>query len=85
MDKKTIVTILGKQYTVTYGLFGEYIIDGKSWDEFWDSVPPEVMNAMAVKGLETAIEDPPHFQDIVARLELESLEDVLRQSRPDEP
>lgn len=69
----TKLTVLGRVYEITYGQFGERLIDGKTLDEFTDWVKendPDVFEFAARKG-----------QDIAVEIELpEDLKQIMRRT-----
>jgi hypothetical protein len=66
------VTINGKTYEVTYGPFGEYIVEGKPLREFVDDLPVDELFYMARKGAELSKNEPAVFKDMVDYLELDN-------------
>lgn len=75
MNNPTI-TINGKVYEITFGPFGERLIDGKSQREFMNDLPDEDIATLATKGSEIIRDDLEYAQDIIQRGEITELEDA---------
>lgn len=67
----------GKEYEVTVDGFGVQLIDGKTIDEFVDSLGEEDLAFAARLGMSVAKKDPEQFADIVERHELTELEPFI--------
>lgn len=63
------ITILDDEYELTEGPFGEQLIEGKSLQDFTDSLPPEKIAAMAKRGMQKVAEDPERTKEILEQYE----------------
>lgn len=77
------ITINGKDYNFIIDSFGITIVEGKSVDEFLESLPVEDHEWLVNRDLQTIYNEPEYFDEVANRMEIpKKYKDVLDQFKP---